>query len=488
VRRSTVSTAMTWRTIVALVYPSLLLTLARPACAESPADSEAKKLHALFDADWQWALREYPEFATAFGDPRYNDKLNDRSAPAIERGKAHSRDVLRRIREIDRTLLTGQGVVSYDLYRRAAEEAVALQRFPTELMPINQMGGVHISIPELPRLAPLRTAKDYEDFLARLAAYPRQVDQIVELMKRGMATGWVPPALAIREVPAQIEKQWLEDVTKSPLYKPFEVFPEGIGAAERPELAARAREAITGSIIPALKKLHQFIVATYLPACRQEIAASRLPGGPAYYEAQVRLFTTTDLSPREVHEVGRREVARIKKAMDDTIKQAGFSGSVAEFEKMLQTDPRFAPLQPEEVLPAFRDIAKRVDPELPKLFAELPRTPYGIREIPAFRGQTAAHYTRPAADGSRAGFFNANTLKGTTLPRYKMECLLLHEAVPGHHLQVARAQELKGLPDFRRNSRYTAYTEGWALYAESLGAHLGLYKDPYSEFGRLQHE
>jgi uncharacterized protein (DUF885 family) len=398
--------------------------------------------------------------------------------------------VLARIREINHTLLAGQDVVSYDLYRRGAEEAVALQRFPSslELMPVSQMNGVHHEFPQLPRIAPLRTTKDYEDFLSRLSAYPRLVDQVIELMRRGMASGWVPPAVAIREVPAQIEKQWTEDVTKNPLYKPFEDFPKGIAAAEHPRLAAGARERIAGSIIPALKKLHQFIAETYLPACRQEIAASRLPGGPAYYEAQVRLYTTTDLSPREIHEVGCREVTRIKKAMDDAIKQAGFSGSFAEFLKMLRTDPRFAPLASEEVLPAFRDIAKRVDPELPKLFAELPRTPYGTREIPAFRGQTAAHYTRAAADGSRAGFFNANTLKGTTRPRHQMEALLLHEAVPGHHLQIARAQELKGLPDFRRNAAYSAYSEGWALYAESLGGDLGLYKDPYSRFGRLQAE
>jgi uncharacterized protein (DUF885 family) len=253
-------------------------------------------------------------------------------------------------------------------------------------------------------------------------------------------------------------------------------------------LTARGREAISGSIIPALKTLHQFFAKTYLPSCRQEIAASGLPGGPAYYEAQVRLLTTTDLSPREIHEIGKREVARIRKAMEDIIAKSGFSGSILEFVKFLRSDPRFAPLPTEDVLPGFRDIAKRVDPELPKLFAELPRTPYGIREIPAFRGQTAAHYTPGAPDGSRAGYFNANTLKGTTRPRHEMEALLLHESVPGHHLQIARAQELKDLPDFRRNAFYNAFIEGWALYAESLGEDLGLYNDPYSKFGRLQGE
>jgi uncharacterized protein (DUF885 family) len=307
-------------------------------------------------------------------------------------------------------------------------------------------------------------------------------------MKRGMASGWMPPAVTMRKVLPQIEKQFIDDVTKSPLYKPFAKFPDEVAEADRPRLEAQVRETITGWITPALKKLHQFITETYLPACREEIDSSSLPGGAPYYASQVRLMTTTDLSPGEIHEIGTREVSRIRKAMDEVIKEAGFSGTLAEFVKFLRSDPRFAPLPPDEVLPAFRDIAKRVDPELPKLFAELPRLPYGIREIPAFRGETAAHYTPGAPDGSRAGYFNCLTIKGATLARYEMEALLLHEAVPGHHLQIARAQELKGLPDFRRNGDDNAYIEGWGLYSESLGEDLGLYKDPYARFGRLKAE
>jgi uncharacterized protein (DUF885 family) len=501
VRQLPVKPARAQRMIVAWLSTLSLLAPATPARAgTSSATQEATTLHTLFEEEWQWTLREYPEFATSVGDQKYNDKLTDLSVLAMDRRKAHARELLKRIREVDRARLTGQDLLSYDLFRRVAEESVALERFPAgnvplegfmmpyEWMPICQMSGVHIDIPGLPRLAPLRTSKDYDDFLARLAAYPKQVDQVVELMKRGMAAGWLPPAVPIRKVLPQIEKQWVDDVTTSTLYKPFENFPDGFAAAERSRLAARAREEITGSIIPALKRLHQFIAQTYLPACRQDIAASRLPGGPAYYEAQVRSLTTTDLSPGQIHEIGKSEVTRIKKTMDDVIHQTGFSGSLPEFVKLLRTDPRFAPVPSEEVLPGFRDIAKRVDPELPKLFAELPRTPYGIREIPAFRGETSAHYTPGAPDGSRAGFFNANTLAGTTRPRHEMEALLLHETVPGHHLQVARAQELRDLPDFRRNGFYNAYIEGWGLYAESLGDNLGLYKDPYSKFGRLQAE
>ncbi len=412
-RRSTLWTAMARPMIVALAHLSLLLALVGPACADGPADQEAKKLHAIFDADWQWNLRQYPEVATRLGDPRYNDKLTDLSAQAMENRKQHERDVLERIRDNRQRRLSGQDLLSYDLFRRAAEESVAFQRFPLgmiplyggflwrlEWMPVCQMSGIHIEIAQLPQLTPLRTARDYDDFLTRLAAYPRQIDQVIELMKRAMASGWLPPAVPIKNVLPQIEKQWVDDVTKSPLFKPFEDFSGAIAGADRARLEHQPRQTIAGSIIPALKRLHQFIAGTYLPACRQEIAAIGLPGGPAFYEAQIRWWTTTDLSASKIHDVGSLEVARIRKAMHEAIRQTGFSGTLPEFVKFLRTDSRFAPVPPDEVLPGFRDIAKRVDPELPKLFAELPRTPYGIREIPAFRGQTAEHYSRGAADGS----------------------------------------------------------------------------------------
>ncbi len=480
---------------------AFLLTIATSATAgASSTIQEATKLHALFEEEWQWTLREFPDVATSVGDPRYNDKLTDLSASAMDRRKAHERDVLKRIIEIDRAGLSGQDVLSYDLFRRSAEQGVSLQRFPAglvsfggftmpyEWMPVCQMDGAHIDIPALPRLAPLRTTKDYDDFLSGLAAYPRQVDQVIELMRCGMASGSVLPAVPMCKVLPQIEKQWAEDLTKGPLYKLFENFPDEIAEADRSRLEARARELIAGSIIPALKRLHQFIAQTYLPACRQDILASGLPGGSAFYESQIRSMTGTDLSPREIHELGRREVARIRKAMNEVIRQTGFSGSLSDFLKFLRTDPRFARMPSEKVLPSFRDIAKRVDPELTKLFAELPRLPYGIREVSALRGEATAQYVPGASDGSRAGYFNANTLEGTTVPRHEMEALLLHEAAPGHYLQSARAEELKGLPEFRRNAFDNAYVEGWGLYAESLGEELGLYKDPYSKFGRLQAE
>jgi uncharacterized protein (DUF885 family) len=495
-RLTTPSSAIAFALLLFITAPFLF----SPARADPPANPEAAKLHALFDEEWEWTLREFPEFATNVGDNRYNDKLTDLSVLAMERRKAHEREVLRQIRAVDRGGLTGQDVVSYDLFLRDAELMVAEQRFPMgriplggfiepfEWEPVSQLRGVHLDMPSLPRRAPFRNAKDYRDFLARLAAYPRQTEEIIELMRRGIASGWVLPAVPVRRVPAQIEAQLVDDATKSPLYKPFEKFPEGIAEEERAQLAAKGREAIMGSIAPALKRLHKFIVETYLPAGRRDIAASNLPGGQAYYEFAVRDYTTTDLSAREIHDIGKREVARIREEMHTIMKQVAFEGSFAAFLQFLRTDPRFYFAKGDEILPAYRDIAKRVDPELPKLFAELPRTPYGIRDIPAYRGETPDYYSPGAADGTRAGYFNAYIGNPAARPKFAMEDLFLHEAVPGHHLQIARAQEIKGLPEFRRNAYYNAYGEGWALYAESLGGDLGLYIDPYAKFGQLTFE
>ena len=271
----------------------------------SAIQDETKKLHALFDDEWQWTLREYPEFATRIGDPRYNDRLTDLAAPAIETRKAHKRDLLKRIREIDRGSLMGQDVLSYDLFLRETEQSVALQRFPSEWMPISQMSGVHLSIPELPRLAPLRNVKNYDDFLTRLEAYPRQVDQVIELLKRGIAAGWVPPEVALRKVPPQLAKQLAQDVKQSPLYKPFESFPEAIGPGERLRLEARALETIKGSIVPALERLHQFIAETYLPALpegyRRDAVAGRsgLLSGADQVVYDNRPFGTCDSRDRD---------------------------------------------------------------------------------------------------------------------------------------------------------------------------------------------
>jgi len=473
----------------ALLTFILLTTSAVFAQALSSSDA-AKKLHALFDEDWQWGLQQYPESATLLGDNRYNDRVTDYSIQAIERRKAHEREMLDRVQKIDRMRLTGQDVISYDLFLRDKKLNVEGGRFPTEYMPIDQMNGVQISFGQLAGATPFRSAKDYDDYVARLAAFSRQIDQLIGLMKRGIETKWLPPAVPLRSVPAQIEGQIADDPTKSPLFNPFARVPQDVSASERTRLVDSGKNVIAGSLTPALKKLYAFIKESYLPACRQDIGASSLPDGEVFYQYAIQRHTTTSLTAKEIHEIGKREVARIHKEMEAIVQQASFKGSFQEFLTFLRTDPRFYYSKPDELVAGYSHIAKQADGKLPELFAELPRTPYGVKVIPDYEApaQTTAYYQPGAANGSRAGFYMINTYKLDTRPKYEMEALTLHESVPGHHLQIARSQELNGLPDFRRNAGYTAYVEGWGLYAESLGTEMGFYTDPYSKFGQLTYE
>jgi uncharacterized protein (DUF885 family) len=468
-----------------------ILFTASAALAQAVSSTDAaKNLHALFDEDWQWGLQQYPEGATLLGDNRYNDRLTDLSPEAIERGKAHDRGMLDRIQKIESSQLRGQDAISYDLFLRDKQLNVEGQRFPAEYMPIDQMNGVQISFGQLAASTLFRNAKDYQDYIARLAAFSKQIDQLIALMKRGIETKWVPPAVPLRSVPAQIEGQITDDPAKSPAFSPFTRFTQDISVADRARFTASGRKVIAESFMPALKKLDAFIKETYLPACRKDIGASSLPDGEAFYQYSIRRQTTTDLTAKQIHEIGLKEVARIRKEMEDVIRGTGFKGSFAEFLTFLRTDPRFYYTNAEDLVAGYSYIAKQADGKLPGLFAELPRNPYGVRVIPEYEApaQTTAYYQPGAADGSRAGFFMINTYKLDTRPKYEMEALTFHESVPGHHLQIARAQELKDLPDFRRNGGYTAYVEGWGLYAESLGAEMGFYADPYSKFGQLTYE
>jgi uncharacterized protein (DUF885 family) len=467
----------------------LLTTSAVFAQVLSSTDA-AKKLRALFDEDWEWELQQYPESATLLGDNRFNDRVTDYSPEAIERRKAHERDVLARIQKIERSRLSGQDVISCDLFLRDKKLIVEFDRYPTEYMPIDQMNGVQITFGQLAGSTPFRSTKDYDDYLKRLAAFSLQIDQLIALMKRGIETKWLPPAVPLRSVPAQIEGQISDDPRKSSFFNPFERFSEAVSSSDRSRLVESAKKVIVDTLTPALKRLDAFFKETYLPACRKDIAASNLPGGEAFYQYAIRRHTTTDLTAKEIHEIGKSEVSRIHKEMEGIIQKVGFKGTFQEFLTFLRSDPRFYYTNADDLVAGYSYIAKRADGRLPQLFAELPRTPYGVKVIPDYEApaQTTAYYQPSAADGSRAGLYMINTYKLDTRPKYEMEALTLHESVPGHHLQIARAQELKGLPDFRRNGGYTAYVEGWGLYAESLGSEMGFYSDPYSQFGQLTYE
>jgi uncharacterized protein (DUF885 family) len=346
------------------------------------------------------------------------------------------------------------------------------------------MFGPQTLLPYLARATQLRNAGDVGNYVKRLDGLPRQLDQMIDRMRMGMKSGWMPPKAAMGQVPGMFDPFVLEDVMKSPLWVPFTQLPTDMPAAERDKWTAEGKRAMAG-VRASFAKAQKFLVDEYIPAARNDLGASSLPAGPAYYALQVREKTTTTLTPADIHQIGLSEVARIRKAMDAVIATTDFKGTFPEFLTFINTDPRFTFKTGEARLAAYRDIAKRADAELPKFFAELPRLPYGIRAMEAFEGDNSDHYSPGALDGSRAGFFEANVNNLEKRPSHEMESTLMHEAVPGHHLQIARAQELKELPLFRRSAWYVAYGEGWALYAESLGYEMGFYKDPYMRFGAL---
>ena len=473
---------------------ALLACMALAAVAKEPAANKA--LNALFDREFKRGLDEHPEGGTFLGFDGYDDRLTDMSPAAIARRKGHVKEVIAELKRFDPATLSTQDRISRAILLDGltlTEQQNALYGslpFSEEdaWMPVSPLTGPQQFFPYLARATPFRRTRDYENYVKRLEAIPAYLDQYVAVMQAGMRSGWMPPQAAMQQVPAQFEPFAGEDVTATPMWVPFTQFPPDMPAAERERWAQTGKRVLAERVRPAFVAFKRFVESTYIPAARKDLAASTLPAGPAYYALQVREKTTTTLTPAEIHAIGLREVARIRAAMDEVIASTGFKGSFEEFTKFMNTDPRFFFKTPEARLAAYRDIAKRADAELPKLFAELPRLPYGVRAMEAFEGDNADHYSPGALEGSRAGFFDANVNNLDKRPSHEMESTLLHEAVPGHHLQIARAMELKDLPLFRRSGWYVAYGEGWALYAESLGYEMGRYKDPYMRFGTLSME
>jgi uncharacterized protein (DUF885 family) len=480
----------------------LPLAFATIACvAEAPSDSP-DVLNEFLASDWKFWTAEYPEFATAIGIPDHDARWTDLSPAAVDRRNAHLRESLTRLRAISRDSLDAPGQLNYDLYLEMLETAVAglafgNDAFPvrsviptTLLMPMNQLEGIQQGIPRTIAMMPATSAAQYETIVARLRAIPDLVDQTLALMERGLAQGVTPPRITLRDLPAQVQGQIVSDPLQSPLLEAFTRYPASIGDADRERLRGAAVDAYQSRVRPAFVRLHEFLERRYLPATRETITAALLPKGEELYSYNVRWHTTTDLTPKQIHEIGQQEVARIRAAMDRIIADVKFRGSFDDFKRFLRTDRRFYYTDPDALVAGYRDIAKRADPELARLFGVLPRTPYGVKVIPAAiaPSQTTAYYDPGALDAGRAGNMFANTYKLEARPKWEMEALTLHEAVPGHHLQIAIAQELEGLPEFRKHTSYTAFVEGWALYSESLGEEMGFYADPYAKFGQLTYD
>ena len=460
------------------------------AAAEPPPN---KALAAFFEREFRNAMEEQPEVGTYLGLDGFDHRVSDLSPQATARRNARIAKATTDLAAFDPAKLNNQDRVSREVMTETLERMARERALYADLpfgpndswMRVSSMGGPQLTWAFIVKATRFRGTADYENYLKRLGQLPRQFAQDIELMRVGMKSGWMPPREAMQQVPAMFDVFAGTDVTATPMWQPFANFPAGVPEADRARLAEAGRRVLSEKVHPAFAAYKKFLEAEYLPACRKELAASTLPAGPAYYAERMRAQTTTKLTAEEVHAVGLAEVARIRAEMVTVIAKTGFKGSFAEFLEFLHKDKQFFFTRPEERLRAYRDIAKRADAELPRLFAELPRMPYGIRPMEAYEGDNSDHYSGPAMDGSRAGFFSANVNKLENRPSWEMESTLLHEAVPGHHLQVARAMELKGLPEFRRAGGFTAYVEGWALYAESLGFEMGFYKDPYQHFGRL---
>jgi uncharacterized protein (DUF885 family) len=444
---------------------------------------DAARLHDMFDRHWAHTMTEYPELATMTGWPDGHDRWTDQSIDAIERRRAEAGRWLEEARGIDAAALPEIDRRSLEMFVTVEQQSVDAAAFPSEYLPLNQLDGPQVEVPFLLGVMGKETAKEVEDILGRLRGVPQLVEQTMELLAEGMTVGVTPPAICLRDVPAQLDQHLSTDPERNPLLAAIADLPE--------EARAEASAIVRDVCVPAYEKLHALVTGSYLSACRETIALSDLPDGKDWYAERVRHHTTTDLSPKEIHETGQVEVRRIVAEMDEVMASTGFTGDRAAFAEHLRTDPSLYFASEDDLLGFYRDIAKRIDPGVVRLFSRLPRLPFGIVPVPPEQApsQPAAYYMPGSLELGRAGMFYANTFDLASRPRWNMESICLHEAVPGHHFQIALAQETEGLPQFRRNSlSCTAYIEGWGLYCETLGDELGLYEDPYQRYGALDAE
>jgi uncharacterized protein (DUF885 family) len=461
------------------------------ALVENEAElADAQRLREFIELYHEHTLLVSPEFGTFIGHPTGHDRWSDASLAEVERQEEEARRALAFLRTLDRGSLEGADRLNLDLLLDEFEQSVAGQRFAQEYLLIDQMGGPHSNMPRVLQRNPARTVADYEAILSRLGGVAARVGEVEQRLRRGLELGVTPPRVTLVHVGEQIAAAIPAEAAKSPFLEPFQRIPAELPPAERERLAAAAERVYREEIVPAFGRFGTFVTATYVPGARETIAMRELPEGAAWYAFNARQSTTTDMTPEQIHQLGLAEVARIRAEMETVKARTGFAGKLEDFFTFLRTDPQFFYTDADDLLAGYRDICKRIDPGLIRLFGRLPRLPYGVKEIPAeiARTQTTAYYEGGSLEAAEPGWFFANTYDLASRPKWEMEALSLHEAVPGHHLQIALAAEQQELPWFRRFGYYTAFGEGWGLYAESLGDELGLYQDPYSKFGQLTYE
>ena len=460
-----------------------LISLTITACGTGNDES----FNQILDDEWKRGIQENPVYASYMGDKSANQDWPDISEGAVRERQKKTREVLEQIRSIDPQSLSIENQLNYRLFLYNYERSVRGQKFDSHLLTFGQRGGIQLEHETAEGLS-FNTSQDYKDWLVRLEKLPALIDQHINLGRLGIERKITAPNILMQRVAKQIQLQLVDNPEESPFFNVFIDIPENI--QDRETIQSMARDVIKSKVIPAYYKLNDFFTEEYLPASRTTYGVLDLPNGFEWYENLARYHTTTDLTPDEIHEIGLSEVERIRSEMQEVIDSLGFDGSFNDFLVFLRTDPQFYYETEDELLEAYLATSKKIDPEMVSLFKVLPRTPYGIKPIPmeSAPDTTTAYYMRPAADGSRAGYYYVNLYRPDVRPKYEIEVLSVHEAVPGHHLQIALAMELEGIPNFRKYSGYTAYVEGWGLYSESLGYDIGLYSDPYSRFGALTYD
>jgi len=468
---------------------ALYLLIVVTALASCQNNSPTESLNQVFEDYWEYRVENDPYLASGQGITEANAFLPDASMEALAARYERHDHFLQRLEQLPYDELKTQDQISYRLLHRQLSDATEAYELNHHLLPLNGWWDYHAGFAEQPNRMPFRTLEDYQNYIGRMEAFPAKNEQYLDRLREAVSQGWVRPAVVLANYIPTVEAL-ITPAEESRFMAPFDSFPRGIEQEEQSELRQRALEVVGQQLMPAYEELAEFLRQEYLPAAPADIGVSSLEGGSAYYDHLVRHYTTLDLSAAEVHQTGLQEVERIRGGMMEVIEGMEYEGDFDSFVAFLRTDPQFYAQSETELLEKTALILKQMDGKLPEFFGRLPRMPYGLREVPDYLAprMTTAYYNRPAQDGSRAGFYYVNTYDLESRPLYEVEALSFHEAVPGHHLQLALQQELEGLPTFRQNSSFTVFVEGWALYAERLGLEMGFYEDPYSNFGRLTYE
>ena len=451
-------------------------------------NSDENVFEELMQSEWQRGIDENPLYASSMGNLDKNDQWPEYSVEKIKTNYEHDLQILTQLNQLNSDAFSDDNLLNLQLFKDQYKNSTELYQFQSFLMPFSHRGGIQLQH-ESAETLPLRSVKHYEDWLSRLSKIDNYIDSHINVAKAGMADNIMPPRILMQRVLDQIKAQAFSTAKDSPFNKAFIEMPSSINIEDKQRIQNEATEIIQKTVIPAYIKLYNFFNSEYLPMCRDSIGINKIPNGAKYYEALTKKFTTTQLHPNEVHQIGLDEVARIKTKMLEIVEEVKWDGSFREFLEYLRSDPQFYFDNPDDLLTEYLATAKRIDPELVNLFSYLPSIPYGIRQIPmeSAPDTTTAYYQPPAADGTRAGYYYVNLYRPEVRPKYEIEVLTVHEAMPGHHLQISINMELD-LPKFRKYGGITAFVEGWGLYSEALGYDLGLYKDPYSEFGQLTYE